>query len=134
VAYLFYIQDPERPQRLAERFNFLYQVLLDKYRIDEFYDAFIVRPVMWSTNAFWKVDELVVDGVVNGCGIFTRLYSNWSGIVDRRVVDGTVDGIATVIQSSSRAFRLVQTGLVQNYLLVMALGIFVFATIYLLFA
>ena len=134
TAYLFYIQDPERPQRLAERFNFLYQVLLDKYRVDEFYDAFIVRPVMWSTNAFWKVDELVVDGVVNGCGIFTRLYSNWSGIVDRRVVDGTVDGIATVIQSGARAFRLVQTGLVQNYLLVMAFGIFVFATIYLIFA
>ena len=109
-------------------------MLLDKYRVDEFYDTFIVRPVMWSTNAFWKVDELVVDGVVNGCGIFTRLYSNWSGIVDRRVVDGTVDGIATVIQSGARAFRLVQTGLVQNYLLVMALGIFVFATIYLIFA
>ena len=46
------------------------------------------------------------------------------------VVDGSVDGVAVIVQSGSKALRLLQTGIVQNYLLVMALGIFVFATIY----
>jgi NADH-quinone oxidoreductase subunit L len=132
LAYLFYIQDPERPKRLAERFAFAYETLLNKYYIDEFYDAYIVRPVKWSTDALWSVDAHVVDGAVNGFGAFTRLYANWSGIVDRWVVDGAVNGVGTVIQSGSRAFRLIQTGVVQNYLLVMALGLFVFATIYLI--
>lgn len=134
TAYLFYIQDPERPKRLAEKYAFAHQVLLNKYYIDEFYDAFIVRPIMWGMNALWTVDARVVDGVVNGCGTFTRLYANWSGIVDRLVVDGIVNRIAVLIQGGSRVFRYAQTGVVQNYLLVMALGLFVFATIYLIFA
>jgi NADH-quinone oxidoreductase subunit L len=133
TAYRFYVQNPALPRRLAERFAFVYQMLLNKYYIDEFYDAFIVRPVTWSMNAFWAVDARVVDGVVNGCAAFTRLYANWSGILDRLVVDGSVNGVAVLVQSGARAFRLLQTGIVQNYLLVMALGVFVFATIYLMF-
>jgi NADH-quinone oxidoreductase subunit L len=133
TAYHLYIQRPERANELAEKYAFAYDVLLNKYYIDEFYQAFIVRPVMWSTNAFWKVDERVVDGFVNACATFTRLYSNWSGFLDRLVVDGSVNGVAVLVQSGARAFRLLQTGLVQNYLLVMAVGVFVFATLYLIF-
>jgi NADH-quinone oxidoreductase subunit L len=122
-----------RPRRLAERFSFAYQILLNKYYIDEFYDAFIVRPVMWGMEALWTVDSRVVDGLVNACARFTRLYANWSGILDRLVVDGSVNGVAVLVQSGARAFRLLQTGIVQNYLLVMAFGVFMFATIYLIF-
>jgi NADH-quinone oxidoreductase subunit L len=132
TAYHFYVQNPALPQRLAERFAFAYQVLLNKYYVDEFYDAFIVRPVMWSMNALWTIDARIVDGIVNGFAAFTRLYANWSGILDRLVVDGSVNGVAVIVQSGARVFRLVQTGMVQNYLLVMALGVFVFATIYLI--
>jgi len=38
-----------------------------------------------------------------------------------------------LVQSGARLFRLAQTGLVQNYLLVMAVGVFVFTTLYLIF-
>jgi NADH-quinone oxidoreductase subunit L len=123
-----------RAQRLADRFAFAYQVLLNKYYVDEFYHAFVVRPIMWGMNALWTFDSRVVDGVVNGSGAFTRLYSNWSGIIDRLIVDGSVNGVAVLVRSGSQMFRLVQTGIVQNYLLVMALGVFVFATMYLIFA
>jgi NADH-quinone oxidoreductase subunit L len=133
TAYRFYVQDPELPRRLAGRFTFAYQTLLNKYYIDEFYDAFIVRPVTWAMNACWTVDARVVDGIVNGFATFTRLYANWSGIFDRRVVDGSVNGVGVLVQSGARAFRLLQTGMVQNYLLVMGLSVFVLATIYLIF-
>lgn len=133
TAYHLYVQRPERAQELADKYAFAYQVLLNKYYIDEFYQAFIVRPVMWATNAFWTVDAKVVDGVVNAAATFTRLYSNWSGLVDRWVVDGTVNGVAVLLQCGARLFRLTQTGLVQNYLLVMAVGVFVFTTLYLIF-
>jgi NADH-quinone oxidoreductase subunit L len=122
----------ERAERLSERFALLYAVLLNKYRVDEFYQAYVVRPLMWATDALWTVDARVVDGIVNGCSALTRLYANWSGILDRLVVDGSVNGVALIVQSGARAFRLLQTGIVQNYLLVMALGVFVFATIYLI--
>jgi len=133
TAYHFYIQRPERATELAEKYAFAYQVLLNKYYIDEFYQAFIVRPVMWATTAFWTVDERIVDGVVNATATFTRLYANWSGLFDRWVVDGSVNGVAVLVQSGARLFRLAQTGIVQNYLLVMTLGVFVFATLYLIF-
>ena len=131
MAYRFYVTHPELPRRLAARFAFAYQILLNKYYVDEFYDAFIVRPVMWIMNAFWSFDARFVDGIVNGFGSFTRLYANWSGILDRFVVDGAVNGVSTLTQGGSRAFRLMQTGLVQNYLLIMALGVFVLGTVYL---
>src|SRR5437667_8653385 len=53
TAYHFYVQRPERPLELAEKYALAYQVLLNKYYIDEFYQAFVVRPVMWAMNAFW---------------------------------------------------------------------------------
>jgi NADH-quinone oxidoreductase subunit L len=133
TAYLFYVQDRERPAQLAEKYALGYRVLLNKYYVDEFYQAYIVRPVMWGMDALWAFDRIVVDGVVNASATFTRLYANWSGIMDRFAVDGTVNGVAALIQMGSRVLRLAQTGIVQNYLLVMALGLFVFATIYLIF-
>jgi hypothetical protein len=74
-----------------------------------------------------------VDGFVNACATFTRLYSNWSGFLDRLPPPPPPHGVAVLVQSGARAFRLLQTGLVQNYLMVMAVGIFVFATLYLIF-
>jgi NADH-quinone oxidoreductase subunit L len=52
---------------------------------------------------------------------------------NRLVVDGSINGVAVLVQSGARAFRLLQTGVVQNYLLIMAVGVFVFATLYLIF-
>jgi len=123
----------ERTDRLATKYAFAHQTLLNKYYVDEFYYAYVVRPIMWLMDKLWGFDGAIVDGIVNGVGKFTRLYSNWSGLVDRIVVDGSVNGVGVLVRGGSQMFRLVQTGIVQNYLLVMALGVFVFATIYLIF-
>jgi NADH-quinone oxidoreductase subunit L len=124
---------PERSDRLSAKYAFAHQTLLNKYYVDEFYYAYVVRPIMWLMDKLWGFDGTIVDGIVNGVGKFTRLYSNWSGLVDRFVVDGSVNGVGVLVRSGSQMFRLVQTGIVQNYLLVMALGVFVFTTIYLIF-
>lgn len=122
----------ERAEGLATKYALAYDTLLNKYYVDEFYHLYVVRPIMWGMNALWIVDGTVVDGIVNGFGKFARLYSNWSGWVDRRYVDGSVNGAAELVRGSSQAFRLLQTGVVQNYLLVMALGVFVFVAIFLI--
>jgi NADH-quinone oxidoreductase subunit L len=123
----------ERTDQLASKYAFAHQTLLNKYYVDEFYYAYVVRPIMWLMDKLWGFDGAIVDGIVNGVGKFTRLYSNWSGLVDRFVVDGSVNGVGVLVRGGSQMFRLVQTGIVQNYLLVMALGVFVFTTIYLIF-
>jgi NADH-quinone oxidoreductase subunit L len=54
-----------------------------------------------------------------------------SGLTDRAIVDGAVNSVGRVIQESSYWFRRVQTGLVQNYALLMLFGVFAFISIYL---
>ena len=49
------------------------------------------------------------------------------------VVDGAVNAIADELGQTSGLFRAWQTGYVQNYALIIALGIFVLVSVYLIF-
>ncbi|HEY5068641.1 MAG TPA: NADH-quinone oxidoreductase subunit L [Candidatus Acidoferrum sp.] len=68
AAYWLYVKQPSKPDILAKSFGGAYRTLLHKYYVDEFYNAVVVRPLMWlSTNVFWKaVDVSIIDGAVNG--------------------------------------------------------------------
>jgi len=70
TAWWFYIRRPDLPKKLAQSMHGLYELVLNKYYVDEVYLALIVRPLLWlSTNVFWHaVDERVIDGAVNGVG------------------------------------------------------------------
>ena len=48
-----------------------------------------------------------------------------------RIVDGTVNGIASLTQDAGRGIRQIQTGRVQNYALGIAAGLLVIAVSYL---
>jgi len=52
--------------------------------------------------------------------------------VDAGVVDGAVNKIADLIQSCSVALRYLQTGVLQQYILAMALGILLMVGVYLI--
>jgi NADH-quinone oxidoreductase subunit L len=71
-----------------------------------------------------------VDGVVNGASALTVLMSRVSAAFDFRFVDGLVNAIADLIQGGSQAFRRTQTGVIQNYLLAMAMGVFVIVCLF----
>jgi NADH-quinone oxidoreductase subunit L len=70
IAWWLYIRDLEAPKRLANKLRTPYQVLSNKYYVDEIYSFVFVRPLMWiSTNVLWHgADEGVIDGAVNGLG------------------------------------------------------------------
>jgi len=94
LAWWLYIRRPETPKRLAESLRGPYRLVAGKYFVDELYNFFIVRPLLWvSTNFLWHVvDEETIDGLVNGvaheAGEFgdrlrhlnsgnTRTYASW---------------------------------------------------------
>jgi NADH-quinone oxidoreductase subunit L len=92
IAYVSYC----RPSKLPDRFaslagGGLYRLLLNKYYIDERYDAVIVRP--FTTCSRWLAQ-----------------------VFDPGVIDGLVNGIAKGVRGSSLIWREVQTGNVQHYL------------------
>jgi NADH-quinone oxidoreductase subunit L len=70
VAAFFFLRNRGAASRVAERFGGLYRVLLNKYYVDEIYDATIVQPIrIVSEEALWKgVDVRLIDGAVNGVG------------------------------------------------------------------
>jgi NADH-quinone oxidoreductase subunit L len=121
------------PAQAAERFRALYALLLDKYRVDEFYNAVFVDFGKWLCARFWTVDAKGVDGTVNGASALTVFLSYVSAKFDFRGVDGLVNAIADLIQGGSRTFRRIQTGVLQNYLLAMAMGIFVIVSLFYFF-
>jgi NADH-quinone oxidoreductase subunit L len=97
VAYTLYVAKPDLPEDLAARFRGAYRLLLDKYHVDEIYDAAFVRTTLSLSNWLWR-------------------------FFDVRVVDGFVNGAARSIASSSRTWRRLQTGDVQHYALSFLLG------------
>jgi len=131
VAYRFYVTRPEMSAQMAERFAGAHRTLLNKYYVDELYDATVISGTMAGARGLWAVDRNVVDGAVNGTGWVTVISSFFSGLTDRTVVDGLVNLVGWIVQESSLAFRRLQTGLVQNYALLMLFGLFAFVSVYL---
>ena len=132
VAYRFYVRAPEIADRLAERWAGAHRVLSNKYYVDEFYEATAIAGTMASARGLWVFDANVVDGAVNGTGWLTMFSSWFSHVIDKYVVDGLVNFVGAVLEEGSFVFRRLQSGLIQNYALVMLFGVFAFVSIYLM--
>jgi NADH-quinone oxidoreductase subunit L len=87
LATFLWLKNRQIPDRLATQYSGLYNLLLNKYYVDEIYDAAIVQPIkVTSTEGLWRgFDVKVVDGAVNGAGylvsgvsIVLRLLQNGS--------------------------------------------------------
>ncbi|WP_337287466.1 NADH-quinone oxidoreductase subunit L [Candidatus Methylomirabilis sp.] len=123
LAYLFYVKRPDIPAALADKLRGLYNLLLNKYWVDELYDAIFIDFGKRFCGFLWRVDARVVDGAVNGSSWLTMRLSAISSWHDMKIVDGLVNAIADLIQGGSFTLRRLQTGAIQNYILAMALGI-----------
>jgi NADH-quinone oxidoreductase subunit L len=132
LAWKFYVTSPEISDQLAERFAGAHRLLANKYYVDELYNATVVNGTFGAGDGLWVVDRTVVDGAVNGASKVTVISSWFSGLTDKNVVDGLVNLVGSFVQEGSLLFRRLQTGLVQNYALLMVFGIFAFVSIYLL--
>jgi NADH-quinone oxidoreductase subunit L len=86
---------------------------------------------MDSARAVYAFDSRLVDGIVNGLATVSRGTSVVVGAVDKYLVDGIVNTIAAFIKRlMSPLFRAAQTGFTQNYALVMVLGLMIAVAIF----
>ncbi len=95
--------DPQlsNPKQLVNSNKSFYNLLLNKYRLDEFYTVVIVNPIKnMSESMLWK-------------------------IIDVNIIDGVINGTAKVILSTGSSLKLIQTGIVQNYAILMTVGILI---------
>jgi len=98
VAYRMYIRKPDLPTVLANKFRVAYELIFNKYYVDEIYDMAVVEPIKDSSNFLWTG-------------------------VDNKVVDGAVNGSAGVVAWLSAHIRKLETGFLQNYALAIVLGV-----------
>jgi NADH-quinone oxidoreductase subunit L len=99
VAYVLYLMKPEVPAAIRTRFEFVYRVLDNKYYFDWFNE---------------KVLAVLARGMGQGL---------WKG-GDQALIDGLINGSARAVGGLGAAMRLLQTGFIYWYALVMVLGVF----------
>ena len=98
-ARYIYTQKPFIAVDISKRFSKAYNLLWNKYFVDEAYDATVVNPILKTSDSFlWK-------------------------IADNKIIDGVVNGTASIINIISQRIRKIQTGVAQFYAVVMMVGI-----------
>jgi NADH-quinone oxidoreductase subunit L len=124
LARWMYTQRTEMPETLAQRFPRLYQLVYRKYYVDELYDALFVNRSKDLASSLGAFDRTVIDGFgVDGSAWLTRFSSRVSIWWDTWIVDGLVNLSARIVWLFSFPARLIQTGLVQSYALLIVLGV-----------
>jgi len=94
-----YLKNQKIAENAAAKYKGIYKILLNKYYVDEAYDKMVVQPIFKTSESFlWK-------------------------ITDVKLIDGLVNGTASVIDWVSGNVRKIQTGVAQTYAIVMMLGI-----------
>jgi NADH-quinone oxidoreductase subunit L len=92
AAYLLHARRPDLAVVWRTRLGPIHTLVEHKYYVDELYDRVFVRPGM----------------------ALARFLNN---VVEPRVIDGAVNGVANFFLLEAREFRLIQTGRVSSYAL-----------------
>ncbi|GIW78520.1 MAG: hypothetical protein KatS3mg105_0327 [Gemmatales bacterium] len=142
-AFLLYYQSRQTgktrldPEEAREQFPGVYALFANKWYFDELYSALLVRPALRVSQWCKAFDLRGIDGVINGSGRCTVTLSRWSGWVDRYIVDGLVNLIASVSYGVGSWLRRVQTGYIRSYVLFLvlaAIGVFAILSYFLAMA
>lgn len=96
MAYLFYIKFPDMPAKLTKG-QWGFEIVQQKYLVDEIYDETIVKPTVKYSHMLWKD-------------------------ADQKGVDGAVNGVAQTIGFMSKIAQYFQSGFVRNYAMFMVMG------------
>jgi NADH-quinone oxidoreductase subunit L len=132
LAYRWYIQRPEVPHKIEARFPFVYKLLYNKYYVDQLYDAMFVNRIKDLATTLGAFDLTFINGLgVDGAGWTTRVVSRISAIWDSWIVDGLVNLAARIVWLFSWPVRMLQSGRVARYALLMVIGVLIFLGYYL---
>jgi NADH-quinone oxidoreductase subunit L len=107
TAWLLYMRYPQLPERISNRVKPLYQLLLNKYWIDEAYYKVFADGARGLGRVLWKIGDV-------------------------RIIDGwLVNGSARVVGRVSASVRQIQSGYVYHYAFAMIIGLFLLVTLFL---
>ena len=106
LAFYFYSIKPSAPEKIAKDIEPLYEASLNKWYVDELYNYMIVQPFSYLCNQAAKFDQNIIDGAVNG--------------------------VASVLKDTAQTLQTAQTGVLRSYATLMAIGAAAILTIVIL--
>jgi NADH-quinone oxidoreductase subunit L len=107
LAWFFWLRTPYGADAIAKAMKPVHALLLNKYWIDELYNAVIVQPIKQiSTFVLWKG-------------------------ADAGLIDGTVNGVGAMVRGTSGGIRRLQTGSVRAYAASLFIGVVLILAYYL---
>ena len=123
LAWLMYVRGSIAPDFFSEAWAGVpYRTVFNKYWVDEIYEAVVVNGTLGLSKMLATFDRVVVDGIVNGVATLTRLVAQAEGAFDKYVVDGIVNGVGSVTMWIGARARAVQTGHIYSYLYAIVIG------------
>jgi NADH-quinone oxidoreductase subunit L len=122
IGWYYYWREPLKagqPDPMIAILGPLYTTLKNKYYFDEVYQVVFVRPAQWfATNV---VDNFIDKGLIDGFLHLVARVFTWIGDLIKNLnlwlIDGVGDGIPELIAAFGSWFRRLQTGSVQQYIL-----------------
>ena len=105
AAYVLYVRLPTLPGIVARHFRGTYRFLLNAWYFDRLYDKLFVHPARVVGEGLWHTGD---EGIVDGC----------------------VNGVASVCGQLAQKLRQLQTGYVYHYAFAMLVGVLVLVSVY----
>ena len=122
VGYRLYRTNPTLEPLLA--LGSVHTLLVNRFYIDDFYMAFVVKPIQYGiAKAVNVFNRRVLDGIVHAAAYVTRGLSFVVDVFDRRGIDGAVNGIANSADTSGGLLKYVQNGNIQRYAVFLFAGV-----------
>jgi NADH-quinone oxidoreductase subunit L len=126
VGYLMYWRKPliagQPDPLIAILGEPMHTTLKNKYYIDEVYGRVFVEPSQWFARVI--VSEFLDRGIIDGTLHLIARVATWIGdllkVLNTWLIDGVGDGIPRAIAQFGAWFRQIQTGRVQQYMLLIA--------------
>jgi NADH-quinone oxidoreductase subunit L len=122
LAYRTYWTNAKADEAVARSWPSVYRTLYNKYFVDEIYGATVVGGTLSGAQGLSTFDAEVIDGAVNATASLTVGAADLSSLADESLVDGAVNAVWKIFAQLSLLLRRVQTGLIQNYALMMLIG------------
>ena len=109
-------------------------LLLEKYYLDRLFVDGVVGSIKGPiARATYWTNQRIIDGVVNAVGVGAKIAGRFTyDVIDQKGVDGLVNGIGVSASETGGVLRLVQSGRVQQYALILfaAVGLLGLALIF----
>jgi NADH-quinone oxidoreductase subunit L len=124
MAHYLYAIKPGTADAWSERFAGAYRTLLNKYYVDELYDALFVEPCKRLGQLWDWIDQHVIDRFIRGIGRGADVSAAGVTWTEKHVIYGGLNVIGYANHLAAWSWRKLQTGLVNHYAAVIVIGLF----------